>query len=83
MKLTKRQQEKYTRQMEKYKKQMVTLVDKMLTMTSTLPYKGDICEDSQKVCLIVAINEVDHCLNGLKLSDFTKEEDDDDGDGDD
>lgn len=35
-----------------------------------LPYKGDVCEDSQKVCLLNAIGELQNNINGLEESDL-------------
>lgn len=85
MKLTKEQQmeefkkeakealeEEYTKQMEEFKKEMTKLLRKMTTITCGLPYKGDTCEESQKICLINAINTVRQSVNGITISDFVE-----------
>lgn len=39
-------------------------------LVESLPYKGDRCEDSQKICLRVSLNDVEACINGLRVEDF-------------
>jgi|SanBayMetagenome_1026888.scaffolds.fasta_scaffold00620_8 hypothetical protein len=60
-------------EIEEYKNQMEKLLDEMKSLTDQLPYKGDKCKDSQKMCLLQAIFEVSVCLNGLEPSDFHQE----------
>ena len=44
----------------------------------TLPFKGDTCQESQKVCLLEAINKVEKCLNGLEEEDLNTDEQEED-----
>lgn len=39
-----------------------------------MPHKGDKCCDSQKVCLINALIELDRCISGTIIKDFIQEE---------
>jgi|SanBayMetagenome_1026888.scaffolds.fasta_scaffold22374_1 hypothetical protein len=75
MNLTKKQLKEYQEKYEKYKLEMEKLLGKMAILTTELPYKGDTCETSQKICLITAINQVQMNVNGLEVSDFFEDED--------
>ncbi len=75
MKISKKQYKEYQSQCEKYKKEMEELLERMEDLTNRLPYKGDKCEDSQKICLISAIHEVYASLSGLDVIDFVEDED--------
>lgn len=44
---------------------------------SEMPDKGDTCEFSQKICLINALSEFEHVLNGVEDSDFEEDDDED------
>ena len=35
-----------------------------------MPDKGDKCEDSQKICLLNALSEFEHCVVGTEKEDF-------------
>lgn len=35
-----------------------------------IPYKGDVCEDSQKKCILEAIIDLERNINSLEDSDF-------------
>ena len=48
--------------------------DKINDLIDTLPDKGDKCSDSQKLCLVQALHELDYVVNGLQEEDFIKEE---------
>ncbi len=44
-----------------------------------MPYRGDKCKDSQKLCLQLALNELEHNVTGLEDEDFKELEDEDEG----
>ena len=39
-----------------------------------LPYRGDKCSDSQKVCLMLALKNLKSVINGTELEDFKQED---------
>jgi len=75
MKLTKRQLKEYQAKYEKYKKEVEELLDRVFYLTEDMPYQGDTCETSQRVCLLNAIGKVQSNVNGLEVSDFFEDED--------
>lgn len=42
----------------------------------SMPDKGDVCEDSQKVCVRIALNELYATVNGVEDEDFVQDDDD-------
>ena len=45
-------------------------LDAMRSKVILMPYKGDTSNDSQKVCLMIAMNTLEHSIDGLKTSDL-------------
>lgn len=61
----------YQVNINEYKELVESLLEQILELTETyLPYKGDTCEFSQKVCIVNAIAEVNYCINSLEDKDF-------------
>lgn len=58
---------------EAYKQEMESLLDLMEDLTDDLPYQGDTCEFSQKICLLNAISEFRQNINGLQVEFFEDE----------
>jgi len=56
------------------KEELYSLLEPIEAKINTLPYKGDKCSDSQKMCLIQALNELEYNINGLEKEDLIKEE---------
>jgi hypothetical protein len=55
-----------------FKKRAETLISKLETLISKMPDKGLKSEDSQKLCLLQALNEFSYCVNGTEQEDFKK-----------
>jgi hypothetical protein len=55
---------------EKFKNELYRLLRQIETAVELMPYKGDKCEDSQRICLIQAINELEHTINGISDKDL-------------
>ena len=51
-----------------------TLVNKLEEHFEKLPDKGDKCCDSQKICLLNALYDVEKNINGLEPEDFIEED---------
>ena len=56
----------------KLKDQLYKLLRQIEVAVDLMPYKGDKCEDSQKVCLQQAINELEANINGITDEDLTE-----------
>lgn len=54
----------------KFKDQLYKLLRQIEVAVELMPYKGDKCENSQKVCLQQAINELEHNINGVSDKDL-------------
>jgi len=48
------------------------LTSQLEDLVDTLPYRGDVCSESQKVCLNQAVFEVYNNISGLNDEDFTE-----------
>ena len=46
------------------------LTDKLKNLINRLPYNGDTCETSQKVCLVNQLNELIKNFSGIRREDF-------------
>ena len=42
-------------------------------LINSMPYKGDTSEDSQKVLLMTALNQLAYTVNGIEQSDLMEE----------
>lgn len=60
---------------EKFKIRVEKLIDKIEDLIEKIPYHGDSCSESQKVCLKQALNEFSYTVNGVEESDFKKSKD--------
>jgi hypothetical protein len=65
--------EKIKRDLETLKQELHSLLEPIEAKINTLPYKGDKCSDSQKICLIQALYELEHNINGLEKEDLIEE----------
>lgn len=52
------------------KSKLMKLSDSMYGLVKAMPDKGNSCDDSQKVCLLNAINELDSLISGIEDSDL-------------
>ena len=57
-------------QAETLKEELREHLDAMRSLVSNMPYKGDKKADSQQVCLQVAMNALEHNIDGISKSDF-------------
>lgn len=57
-----------------FKAKAETTMGKVRRLVDKMPYKGDKCQDSQRMCLILAINNLEYQINGVKPSDFERED---------
>jgi len=58
---------------------MINSIHQMQGYINEMPYKGDKCEDSQKVCLQNILNDLGKNLIGLEDEDFEELEEYDEG----
>lgn len=61
--------------LEGLKQEAADLMDKFQELINRLPHNGDKCEDSQKVCIQIALNELEATVNGLVDDDLIEQED--------
>ena len=54
----------------KKKEEMILLVEQLEALIDEMPYKGDVCEDSQKMCLKNSLFEFSMNINGITDDDF-------------
>lgn len=66
--------EKLENDLKTLKQELHDLLKPIEAKINTLPYKGDKCSNSQKICLIQALNKLEHNINGLEKEDLIKEE---------
>ena len=59
---------------EIFKEKMFELMRPLDEVVLAMPDKGDKCCDSQKICLIGAINNLEAIVNGVTDEDFKEEE---------
>jgi len=45
-------------------------ISEIENLIEQMPYKGDKCETSQKICLTQALNEFGYAVNGIEQSDL-------------
>jgi hypothetical protein len=55
---------------KQFEKKAQILIDKFQNLIDLMPYRGDVCSESQKLCLQQALNELDHNVNGVEDLDF-------------
>lgn len=55
-----------------WKHEVEELLQKIEDKIEELPYQGDVCEDSQKICLTQALQELWHNVNGVTDADFVE-----------
>lgn len=65
MKKIEKKLDSFQRQANFYIEQLQHLIDEM-------PYHGDSSEESQKVCLQIALNELEYAVTGTTKEDFKK-----------
>ena len=56
-----------------FKKRSIELLDQLEALINEMPYKGDTCEESQKMCLTNSLMDLSHCFNGVEISDFEED----------
>ena len=57
---------------ETLKKRLYKKVDEIEAIIEKMPYKGDRCYESQKVCLTQTTYELKSNINGIEQSDLKK-----------
>lgn len=62
------------RQYEQVKDKLQTLLQQMQDELKLMPTKGNSKNDCQKINILHHLNELDSCVNGIKLEDFTPNE---------
>lgn len=59
---------------EEFKKKAQSLIDQFQALINGMPWQGDTCEESQKLCLQKDLNELQWSVNGTNYLDFYKKE---------
>ncbi len=59
------------RQFEQVKDKLQSLLQQMQDVLELMPIKGNSKNDCQKINIMHHLNELDSCINGIELSDFT------------
>jgi len=62
------------RQFEQVKDKLQTLLQQMEEVLELMPTKGNSKNDCQKINILHHLNQLDHCVNGIDLEDFTPNE---------
>lgn len=62
------------RQFEQVKDKLQTLLQQMQDELKLMPTKGNSKNDCQKINILHHLNELDSCVNGIELEDFTPNE---------
>ena len=62
------------KELVQFKTDMTILISKAEDVIQRLPDKGDKESDSQKICLINALNELEYTVNGVEVEDFIQDE---------
>lgn len=60
---------------EKFKIKANALIYKLELLIDKMPYQGDSCTESQKVCLKQALREVEFNVTGVEDDDFKPSKD--------
>ena len=47
-------------------------IEQLQNLINQMPYKGDTCSESQKLCLQQALNELEHNVNGVEEEDLNE-----------
>jgi hypothetical protein len=55
---------------ENFKEELRSKLEEIDDLVKTMPYKGDSSNESQKVCLMIAINTLDATISGIEDSDL-------------
>lgn len=58
------------KELSRFQIDMNNLISKAKYVIQRLPDKGDKESDSQKICLINALNELEYTVNGVEMEDF-------------
>jgi hypothetical protein len=48
----------------------IRLIDDLTDLIERMPYKGDKCECSQKMCLLITLLQFENNVNGTRPEDF-------------
>lgn len=62
------------RQFEQVKDKFQSLLSEMNGVLELMPTKGDIKTDCQKLSILHHLKNLDYCINGIELEDFTPNE---------
>jgi hypothetical protein len=62
------------RQFEQVKGKLYSLLEQMQDEVKLMPIKGNSRRDCQRINILHHINELDSCINGIELDDFTTNE---------
>ena len=50
-------------------------IEQLFSMIDEMPYKGDLCSESQRVCLIIRLRSFEALVNGVTYTDFISDDD--------
>lgn len=62
------------RQFEQVVDKFRSAIEELERIVELMPTKGNSMKDCQKINILHHINELDHCINGIELEDFTPNE---------
>jgi len=65
---------KYSKKYQSFKKKADAITDKMRLLIDKMPDKGDKSEDSQKICLLIALQHLENSITGTAPMDFIESE---------
>jgi len=54
----------------KFKERLESLVSEIENVIDEMPFKGNSCQESQKICLIQALNKFSFAINGIEKDDL-------------
>jgi hypothetical protein len=58
------------KQFEQTKNKLESLISQIYETLELIPQKGNTSNDCQKISLLNALNEFEHCVSGLEIEDF-------------
>jgi hypothetical protein len=61
---------RYSKKRADFEIRATALTERLHWLIDEMPYKGDICADSQKLCLLNALKKLEACVAGTVPADF-------------
>lgn len=65
---------KAEKEFERVKSKLESLLEQMQDIVEDMPSKGSTSSECQRMTISIALNELDHCINGIELEDFITDE---------